>query len=752
MATLPPQKQPVPMNVEVDMAGEDSFGEEEEYEPIDYNNFIPKKPSSQRSTTKASNKRTRRGIENERPSKKARITRNIERVHYEGMDEDSPVTAVPPVTSDSIIKSMKQSKDYESRASTKIVGLSASASSSTNDKSKKTKTMRKKRTRSNKRNTEDSISTTMLIAQKTTQSTMHAKVPLTAEEKFLQQQYKQIEKFLAQHKKRSKHKDIRNSLMDAATAAMSSDLKRANASSIIVEPGQATASGGGGAVPGSTSTVDDCFMSSFTETFIKPSTQYITQKNLSSSHKRNIDVDAYFGGGASGGASGGGGDTLGGGGGVIDSDSSNKPLTHQQRIELNQKRALEILSKTGGACNIGNSNRNNNNNNNNNNKESHRSNRAATGTTKTLKRSKLRKLPVAQKNLNSGGVGGVGDLPPVSSLPTDTSMSHGDYNLNDADTDMMHVHHDDDDDDDINTAVNKTDATAIDNNSNNNNNTTDVTPSSGNSSALNTTDEHDLNSGFGDGLPSHDETGNADATTLNLQKFELARKAAMDTTNAIDDEEHLEKCNVYVGGLHPDCDNSMLRKFFQHCGDVKQIRLDWRKKGFGFVHYATHEQAREAIEDMDGRLIMGQPIKCRWAKNKNKMRERELLRAAEKENPKSAGVGGDNGESESTAAAQTSNSNSNDPNANTGSTTANMMSNMHVNNNLPPPPLHAQNHKNLGNETVSTSSMGFLSRGIARKPSQPPALIKAKKSALNDDDDTGDGVVNNNESGEIEYW
>merc|ERR1712129_136893 len=50
------------------------------------------------------------------------------------------------------------------------------------------------------------------------------------------------------------------------------------------------------------------------------------------------------------------------------------------------------------------------------------------------------------------------------------------------------------------------------------------------------------------------------------------------------------------------------------------------------IHYATHEQARECIEDMDGRLILGQPIKCRWAQNKKKQQERERERELAEKN------------------------------------------------------------------------------------------------------------------------
>ncbi|ETN97459.1 hypothetical protein RFI_40070, partial [Reticulomyxa filosa] len=76
-----------------------------------------------------------------------------------------------------------------------------------------------------------------------------------------------------------------------------------------------------------------------------------------------------------------------------------------------------------------------------------------------------------------------------------------------------------------------------------------------------------------------------------------------------DDESNRESCHIYVGGLHPDITEDDLRKFFAHCGTLKSVRIDWRRKGYGFITFGNHSDARNAIIDMNARILRGQPIK-----------------------------------------------------------------------------------------------------------------------------------------------
>ena len=476
---------------------------------------------------------------------------------------------------------------------------------------------------------------------------------------------------------KSKQKAMSNgtSILDQAM-----NMNTNTTSDMILEPGQEAPLQPNNTNNAAPSFGDDIMSQfAFTETFTKRSTQFTTMSNTSSSnsYRKGIDVDDYFG----------------------NNNSQNNAISHQERIELNQKQALEKLKKSGDTQ-IG--------------KEL----KKPINKQKKIKRRAISSYNSAPYNMNNIPNSRTGPNAPPKPMGTINNT------LND---DM----------DDLN---GNGDIDIIDSSN----------PSTNDPSTNTSINDSGLNSALGDSLASFDETQEADATALNLQKFEQARKAAMDQTAAFDEEEHLENCNVYVGGLHPEVDQAMLRKFFQHCGDIKQIRLDWRKKGFGFIHYSTHEQAREAIEDMDGRIIMGQPIKCRWAKNKNKEREREarLQEEREKELARANGVhvpDDPNEELNKDVEVVTDvidSINSNHPQQLYHRRPGIGDNNTNNNNN---------NMNNRGNEGSATS-LGFLSRGMGgmggRKTNKsnvgagPPPLAKMDKK--------DDGIEDNND--EVEYW
>lgn len=60
---------------------------------------------------------------------------------------------------------------------------------------------------------------------------------------------------------------------------------------------------------------------------------------------------------------------------------------------------------------------------------------------------------------------------------------------------------------------------------------------------------------------------------------------------------------IFVGGLTRSTRRDMLRDWFQHAGDVTEVRIarDKRRRrcrGYGYVRFATSEQANRAIETM----------------------------------------------------------------------------------------------------------------------------------------------------------
>lgn len=102
-------------------------------------------------------------------------------------------------TSHSVISQMKQGRDYEKRATTKIL----SREQRTIQSRKKGSTPR----RSRKKRETNKAATTQLIHQKTNQNVLHSNVPLTTQEKLLQRQYELIEALVEGKKQVSYERD-----------------------------------------------------------------------------------------------------------------------------------------------------------------------------------------------------------------------------------------------------------------------------------------------------------------------------------------------------------------------------------------------------------------------------------------------------------------------------------------------------------------------------------------------------------------
>ncbi len=77
--------------------------------------------------------------------------------------------------------------------------------------------------------------------------------------------------------------------------------------------------------------------------------------------------------------------------------------------------------------------------------------------------------------------------------------------------------------------------------------------------------------------------------------------------------------NIYVGNLSFDTQDSDLRSAFEAFGEVTtasviQDRMTNRSRGFGFVEMPNQEEAKRAIEELDGKSLQGREIKASEAK------------------------------------------------------------------------------------------------------------------------------------------
>jgi hypothetical protein len=79
--------------------------------------------------------------------------------------------------------------------------------------------------------------------------------------------------------------------------------------------------------------------------------------------------------------------------------------------------------------------------------------------------------------------------------------------------------------------------------------------------------------------------------------------------------------NIYIGNLTPDTTEDEVREAFAPFGDVASVKIirdgaTGESRGFGFVEMANEEQAKTAINDMNGKEIKGSPIHVELGRSK----------------------------------------------------------------------------------------------------------------------------------------
>jgi len=80
--------------------------------------------------------------------------------------------------------------------------------------------------------------------------------------------------------------------------------------------------------------------------------------------------------------------------------------------------------------------------------------------------------------------------------------------------------------------------------------------------------------------------------------------------------------NIYVGNLSYSLTESELRENFENFGEVTSVKIikdrySGRSKGFGFVEMPSDDEAKAAIEEMNGKNLDGREIKVNKARPKS---------------------------------------------------------------------------------------------------------------------------------------
>lgn len=83
--------------------------------------------------------------------------------------------------------------------------------------------------------------------------------------------------------------------------------------------------------------------------------------------------------------------------------------------------------------------------------------------------------------------------------------------------------------------------------------------------------------------------------------------------------------NIFCGSLPFRLQESELKEFFEEYGEVSAARIitdkfSGRSKGFGFVEMPNDEQAKKAIEELDGAEVDGRTIVVNQAEERKESR------------------------------------------------------------------------------------------------------------------------------------
>ena len=80
-----------------------------------------------------------------------------------------------------------------------------------------------------------------------------------------------------------------------------------------------------------------------------------------------------------------------------------------------------------------------------------------------------------------------------------------------------------------------------------------------------------------------------------------------------------QKNKLFVGNLSFSVDDAKLSEMFAEFGEVTEAKVitdkfSGRSKGFGFVTFASEEDAAKAAEDMNAKEVDGRPLTVNVAK------------------------------------------------------------------------------------------------------------------------------------------
>lgn len=79
---------------------------------------------------------------------------------------------------------------------------------------------------------------------------------------------------------------------------------------------------------------------------------------------------------------------------------------------------------------------------------------------------------------------------------------------------------------------------------------------------------------------------------------------------------------IFVGNIAYTATTTHLQTAFEDFGEITQVKIvtdraTGKSRGFGFVEFASEDQARKALEKMNGHDILGRKIRVSEARDKD---------------------------------------------------------------------------------------------------------------------------------------